>query len=94
MANFQFVINQGNQTKSDDCTVYMDLYCIHRCYLEGFNFKMLLHPFEEQLYFPSFLVEKISFCGIQLSVIGQAHKVLIMLSIIVFYSLQLCRIFI
>jgi hypothetical protein len=53
---------------------------------------LLFHPFEEQLYFPSFLIKESNLNGIQLHVVGQENKVQVMLGIIILYSSQLFRI--
>ena len=72
---------------SYDCAAPLDLYSIESNSPEGFDLEVLFHPFEEQLYFPSFLIKESNLSGIQFHVVGQENKVQVMLGIIILYTL-------
>ena len=57
-----------------------------------FDLKMLLQPFEKQLYFPSFLIQEGNLSSVQVHVIGQENKFQVMLGVIILNSSQLFRI--
>ena len=92
MPNFQFVTNQGDQAVRNDGTVLLDLYSLECNSPEGFDLEVFLHPFQEQLYIPSFLTKESNLSDLQVHAVGQEDKTHVMLTIIKLYSSQLFRI--
>ena len=55
---FEVVFDNADETVCDNGDMYLDTHRIFTCSPKRFDFKMLLNPFEEQLYLPSVFVKK------------------------------------
>ena len=73
-ADFEVMLNDGNEAIGDNCDMYLYADGILAFSPESLDLKMLLDPLEEQLHLPSVLIEQSDILGTEVEVVRVVGK--------------------